>query len=107
MDKRPEVRQRAITILFDILGKNTFSNPFWEVIYDLILDYIPKTFLHLLEEDPKNSDYVQSALFSTLNVFAEKYEVLEKHSKEIIERVGHFISPQEEVKIFNIKIFSM
>ncbi len=97
LDKRPEVRQKAMDLLFDVLKQTQFSAAFWEVIYEIILGYIPKSFLHLLEDDYNNGDYVKSAMEAVITTFAEHFDMLESHCIDFIERVGLFVSPNDDM----------
>ncbi len=96
LDKRAEIRDRASALLWEILHKTPFTEAFWDTVYEIILGYIPKSFLHFLSEDPKSADYVKATLFSVIDTFAEKFQMLEKRCADFIDKMNAFISEGDE-----------
>ncbi len=97
LDKRPEVRDRAIAMLFETLRQGQFTAGYWEDIYELILGYVPNTFLHLLQEDFHSSEFVRGAVVAVVELFAEHFDLLASHCAEFSERLSKFISTSDEV----------
>eukprot|EP00831_Metopus_contortus_P014743 TRINITY_DN16110_c0_g1_i1.p3 TRINITY_DN16110_c0_g1~~TRINITY_DN16110_c0_g1_i1.p3 ORF type:complete len:100 (-),score=18.93 TRINITY_DN16110_c0_g1_i1:172-471(-) len=47
LDKRTELREKTIKLLFTMLKNQKFTKAFWKDIYELILGYLPKPLFHL------------------------------------------------------------
>jgi len=96
IDKRQEIRDKAAWMLWDLLKKYNFTTPFWDTIYEIILGYIPKSFLHLISEDPKSTEYVKTTMLSLIDIVTEKFDMLEKRCIDLIEKLDSFICETDE-----------
>ena len=85
------MKQKATTLLWELLETKKFTPMFWSIIYELILGYIPKFCLRQLIEDSGSGDYVKANVFHVIDIFCEKFDLLQAHSKDFIERINAFI----------------
>lgn len=95
-DKRIEVKHKASTLFLNILKRTAFSAEYWEAIYEVVIVETIKSMQHLLESDITLSGYVRSTIIELIGVFAQKIDILGKHSAGFAEIFAGFISTQNE-----------
>jgi len=91
MDERREIREKALEMLWELLGTRTYTEGFWSHIYEFILGYIPRYSLHLLDDDKQNADRIETMVFNAIDVFCEKLNLLKKHFNDFLDKINVFI----------------
>ena len=97
MDRRIEIHTKTIDILIKLLKTIEFTAPFWNQIYDLILGYIPKYCLHQLIEDKKFGPYIKNLVCEVIDIFCERFHVLQKKVNNFIDRINGFITETNSI----------
>ena len=86
-----EIREKSSPILWDLLRNNKFTAGFWITIYDIILGYVPKRFLHLLIDDVTFGEYVKGTLFADIDIYCNEFPLLSNKSLDFIGKINEFL----------------
>eukprot|EP00826_Nyctotherus_ovalis_P004027 TRINITY_DN10833_c0_g2_i2.p1 TRINITY_DN10833_c0_g2~~TRINITY_DN10833_c0_g2_i2.p1 ORF type:complete len:265 (+),score=64.94 TRINITY_DN10833_c0_g2_i2:253-1047(+) len=82
-------------MLWELLSTRNFSAPFWNHLYEIILGYIPKYALHQLMEDERYQNVVEMMVISVIDTFCSKFNILQKHFNDFLDKINAFILETE------------
>jgi hypothetical protein len=74
-----------------VLNNRDFTPKFWNIIYDLILGYLAKRLLHILVDNESHEDYVKEIVCADIDIFCNKFSLLEKRTSDFTEKINAFI----------------
>lgn len=83
-------------MLWELLSTRNFSAPFWNHLYEIILGYVPKYALHQLIEDERYQNLVEKMVVSDIDIFCSKFDILQKHFSDFLDKINAFILETED-----------